>query len=258
VAERIFGRWRTAAFAFGRRERAVSGAAGRGGRGGGGVCAGVLVGPSLPGVRAAGPGVVECVGAEHGVGADGCQRPAFSHRVGSVCDLRVFPHYVGGETASGEGGGPFVSGGLPCRHGLFVCVFHSVGGRYRQLGIGAVARAHRTGPVVLAGAVRIRDEGGIFSVAHLVALRARQCAEPCLRHSIRGGDQDGDLWHRAVQRLVAGAGGGGLGGARAGGGQRVAGNRLRLRPNRLQTPARVLLGGEHRRDPDRAGGGDVG
>ena len=71
------------------------------------------------------------------------------------------------------------------------------------------------GAAVLAGAGRFRREGGHVSAAHLAALGARQCAEPRLGHHVGRGDQDGHLRPRALQRLAAGAGGGGLGGDRA-------------------------------------------
>lgn len=51
-----------------------------------------------------------------------------------------------------------------------------------------------------------------FSAASLVAFGACQRTKPCLRDSFRSGAQDGRVWRRALQRLVASAARCGLGG----------------------------------------------
>ena len=61
---------------------------------GGSVCARVLVGSALSGLRATRSCVVERAGVEHGARVDGVQWTAFSHRVGAVRDRRVFSDHA--------------------------------------------------------------------------------------------------------------------------------------------------------------------
>ena len=106
---------------------------------------------------------------------------------------------------------------------------------------------------VLAGAFCLRLESRIVSAAHLAALGARQCAEPCLGHPVRRGHQDGHLRDCAFQRLAARADGGGMDGGGAWRAERRPGRSLRARPARPQAPAGLSQRRKHRHHPHRSG-----
>ena len=114
---------------------------------------------------------------------------------------------------------------LAASHAGTLCLFAFfalLAARTGSWDLGPDARTRGAGSAVLAGAGRIRSEGGRLPAAHLAALGARQCAESRLRDHVGRRHQDGHLRHRALQRLAAGAVGGGLGGDRARRDERVA------------------------------------
>ena len=114
----------------------------------------------------------------------------------------------------GAGRGLAVSGGLARGHAVPVRLFRTLAAR---TGAGILGRcaSTRAGAVVLARAGGLRREGGLLPLARLAALGARERAEPRLGHHVGRGDQDGHVRDRALQRMAARAGGGGLGGDRA-------------------------------------------
>ncbi len=196
--------------------------------------------------------MVERSGVEHGAGADGFQRSAFSHRLGAVRGLRLFSDHArpcnGARCA--RRAGCIWRRRMPAR---FVCSRSSRHWR-RAPEAGTSARCASStelAPLFWLALVGFGVKAGFFPLH--IWLPSAHANAPSHVSAIMSGVaiKMGHLRHRALQRLAAGAGGGGLGGDRARRDERAARHRLRVCAKRFQTAARVLLGGKYRRHPDR-------
>ena len=134
------------------------------------------------------------------------QRPAFSHGVGSCSRLSAY-FLITLERQRREvraAGWLYLAASHAGTLGLFA-FFALLAARTGSWELGPMREQPELAPLFWLALFGFGVKAGMFPAAHLAALGARQCAEPRLRDHVGRGDQDGDLRHRALQRLAAGA-----------------------------------------------------